>query len=132
MLFAGATGMAICHAIVAGIIARAGPDFENKAAGNAAVVFLYMFIAIFAVTWGMLLSFLDRHSHILMLIVPQVLSLGSSALKVSKRSDRGDEQITYLSHSSLPVEHARQGYEHFVRSQLAHELHRGNGHSCDD
>ncbi|KAI5452569.1 hypothetical protein NCC49_000730 [Naganishia albida] len=52
MLFAGATGMAICHAIVAGIIARAGPDFENKAAGNAAVVFLYMFIAIFAVTWG--------------------------------------------------------------------------------
>lgn len=52
MLFFGATGMAICHAIVAGIIARAGPDFENKAAGNAAVVFLYMFIAIFAVTWG--------------------------------------------------------------------------------
>lgn len=52
MLFLGATGMAICHAIVAGIIARAGPDFENKAAGTAAVVFLYMFIAIFAVTWG--------------------------------------------------------------------------------
>jgi hypothetical protein len=52
MLFFGATGMAICHAIVAGIIARAGPDFENKAAGTAAVVFLYMFIAIFAVTWG--------------------------------------------------------------------------------
>lgn len=63
MLFAGATGMAICHAIVAGIIARAGPDFENKAAGNAAVVFLYMFIAIFAVTWGTLRSILDRHSQ---------------------------------------------------------------------
>ncbi|KAJ9099933.1 hypothetical protein QFC21_003938 [Naganishia friedmannii] len=52
MLFLGATGMAICHAIVAGIIARAGPDFENKAAGTTAVVFLYLFIAIFAVSWG--------------------------------------------------------------------------------
>lgn len=52
VLFFGATGMAICHAVVAGIIARAGPDFTNKDAGNAAVFFIFLFICIFAVSWG--------------------------------------------------------------------------------
>lgn len=52
VLFFGATGMAVCHATVAGIIARAGPDFANKDAGNAAVFFLFLFICIFAVSWG--------------------------------------------------------------------------------
>ena len=52
VLFYGATGMAICHAIVAAIIARAGPDFTNEDAGNAAVFFLFLFICVFAVSWG--------------------------------------------------------------------------------
>lgn len=51
MLF-GAAGMAICHAGIAAIIARAGPDFDNKAAGNAAVFFVFLFIVFFALSWG--------------------------------------------------------------------------------
>jgi hypothetical protein len=45
--------MAICLAIVAAIIAQFGDDFDNnKTAGNAAVAFIYIFIAAFAVSWG--------------------------------------------------------------------------------
>jgi sugar porter (SP) family MFS transporter len=53
ILFCGATVMAICLAIVAAIIAQFGDDFDNnKTAGNAAVAFIYIFIAAFAVSWG--------------------------------------------------------------------------------
>lgn len=52
LLFFGATSMAISLAIVAALIAQKGPVFTDKSAGNAAVFFIYWFIASFAVTWG--------------------------------------------------------------------------------
>ena len=46
MLAAGATSMAISHAIIAAIIAQFGDRFpDNKPAGNAAVFFVYWYIA---------------------------------------------------------------------------------------
>lgn len=52
-LFLGSVGLAVCLAIVAAIVAQFGDDWlAHKTAGNAAVAFLYIFIAIFAVSWG--------------------------------------------------------------------------------
>ena len=52
-LFSGALGMCICLSIVAAIISTKGDNWDaNKTAGNAAVAFIYIYIAIFAVTWG--------------------------------------------------------------------------------
>lgn len=53
MLAIGAASMAICHAIIAAIIAEFGDSFPtHKSAGNAAVFFVYFYICSFAVTWG--------------------------------------------------------------------------------
>jgi len=52
-LFLGSTALAICLAIIAAIVAQFGDNWTaNQTAGNAAVAFLYIYIAIFAVTWG--------------------------------------------------------------------------------
>ncbi|EAL17926.1 hypothetical protein CNBL0520 [Cryptococcus deneoformans B-3501A] len=49
----GEANMAISHAIIAAIVAEFGDRFDsNKKAGNAAVFFIYWYIANFAVTWG--------------------------------------------------------------------------------
>lgn len=53
ILIAGAAGMAICHFIVAGIIG----SYENswlthRAAGWAAIVFVWIFVINFAYSWG--------------------------------------------------------------------------------
>ncbi|CAK9784474.1 unnamed protein product [Cutaneotrichosporon oleaginosum] len=52
MLIWGEINMSISHAVIAAIIASFGPDFSNKAAGNAAVFMIYWYIVNFAVTWG--------------------------------------------------------------------------------
>lgn len=53
ILIAGAAGMAICHFIVAGIIATyTGKWNENRAAGWVAVVFVWVFVINFAYSWG--------------------------------------------------------------------------------
>lgn len=45
--------MAVCHFIVAGIIGSYSGDFQNhRAAGWAAVVFVWVFIINFAYSWG--------------------------------------------------------------------------------
>ncbi|KJE00805.1 galactose transporter [Cryptococcus gattii NT-10] len=49
----GEANMAISHAIIAAIVAEFGDSFgTHKSAGNAAVFFIYWYIANFAVTWG--------------------------------------------------------------------------------
>ncbi|GAB1732639.1 hypothetical protein NU195Hw_g8621t1 [Hortaea werneckii] len=53
ILIAGAIGMASCHFIVAGIIGSYSGDWENHSdAGWAAIVFVWIFIANFAYSWG--------------------------------------------------------------------------------
>lgn len=52
ILFFGSLSLAICLAIVGALVKVYGPDWDNKNAGNAAVFFLYLYIAIFACTWG--------------------------------------------------------------------------------
>lgn len=53
ILMAGAIGMASCHFIVAGIIGSySGKWDDNKSAGWAAVVFIWIFVINFAYSWG--------------------------------------------------------------------------------
>ncbi|KAJ5672725.1 hypothetical protein N7507_001852 [Penicillium longicatenatum] len=53
ILITGAIGMAVCHFIVAGIIATyTGRWDENRAAGWAAVVFVWIYVINFAYSWG--------------------------------------------------------------------------------
>ncbi|KAJ5116765.1 hypothetical protein N7456_001113 [Penicillium angulare] len=53
ILIAGAIGMASCHFIVAGIIGSYQHSFEeNRAAGWAAIVFVWIFVINFAYSWG--------------------------------------------------------------------------------
>ena len=53
ILIAGAAGMAACHFIVAGIIGSYEGRFEeNRAAGWAAIVFVWIFVINFAYSWG--------------------------------------------------------------------------------
>lgn len=53
LLQAGAIGMTISHAVVAGLSGKYDGRFaENKGAGWAAVAFIYVFIANFAYSWG--------------------------------------------------------------------------------
>ncbi|KAJ5618651.1 hypothetical protein N7528_006762 [Penicillium herquei] len=53
ILIAGAAGMAICHFIVAGIIGSYQHSFgEHRAAGWAAIVFVWIFVINFAYSWG--------------------------------------------------------------------------------
>ncbi|PGH14398.1 hypothetical protein AJ79_03040 [Helicocarpus griseus UAMH5409] len=53
ILIAGAIGMASCHFIVAGIIGGFAGNWEsNRAAGWAAVAFVWIFIINFAYSWG--------------------------------------------------------------------------------
>lgn len=53
ILIAGAVGMASCHFIVAGIIGAYGDNWpEHRAGGWAAIVFVWVFIANFAYSWG--------------------------------------------------------------------------------
>ncbi|KAJ5948963.1 hypothetical protein N7454_002270 [Penicillium verhagenii] len=53
ILITGAIGMAVCHFIVAGIIASyTGRWNENRAAGWVAVVFVWIYVINFAYSWG--------------------------------------------------------------------------------
>ncbi|KAF3401967.1 MFS glucose transporter mfs1 [Penicillium rolfsii] len=53
ILIAGATGMAICHFIVAGIIGAYQHEFgEHRAAGWTVIVFVWIFVINFAYSWG--------------------------------------------------------------------------------
>ncbi|KAJ5723701.1 hypothetical protein N7488_001736 [Penicillium malachiteum] len=53
LLITGAIGMAICHFIVAGIIATYENRWqENRSAGWAAVVFVWIYVINFAYSWG--------------------------------------------------------------------------------
>lgn len=53
ILIAGAAGMAGCHFIVAGIIGSYQHQFdEHRAAGWAAIVFVWIFVINFAYSWG--------------------------------------------------------------------------------
>ncbi|KAJ5786004.1 uncharacterized protein N7503_011216 [Penicillium pulvis] len=53
ILITGAIGMAVCHFIVAGIIASyTGNWGDNRAAGWAAVVFVWIYVINFAYSWG--------------------------------------------------------------------------------
>lgn len=45
-LFFGSLSLAICLAIVGALVKTYGPDWDNKNAGNAAVFFLYLYIAV--------------------------------------------------------------------------------------
>lgn len=52
-LIAGAIGMAVCHFIVAGIIATYRDSWAtHRSAGWAAVVFVWIYAANFAYSWG--------------------------------------------------------------------------------
>lgn len=52
-LFIGSVALATCLAIIAAIVAQFGDDWaNNETAGNTAVAFLYIYIAVFACTWG--------------------------------------------------------------------------------
>ncbi|KAJ5913192.1 hypothetical protein N7504_002075 [Penicillium tannophilum] len=53
ILITGAIGMAVCHFIVAGIIASYTNKWgDNRAAGWAAVVFVWIYVINFAYSWG--------------------------------------------------------------------------------
>jgi hypothetical protein len=53
ILIAGAIGMATCHFIVAGIIGAFKDSFPaHRAAGWVAVVFVWIYSANFAYSWG--------------------------------------------------------------------------------
>ncbi|KAJ5885405.1 hypothetical protein N7495_009915 [Penicillium taxi] len=53
ILIAGATGMAICHFIVAGIIGAYQHSFlTHQGAGWTAIVFVWIFVINFAYSWG--------------------------------------------------------------------------------
>ncbi|KAJ5992622.1 hypothetical protein N7451_008346 [Penicillium sp. IBT 35674x] len=53
ILITGAIGMAVCHFIVAGIIATYTNNWnDNRAAGWAAVVFVWIYVINFAYSWG--------------------------------------------------------------------------------
>ncbi|KAJ5536542.1 hypothetical protein N7513_009728 [Penicillium frequentans] len=53
ILITGAIGMAVCHFIVAGIIASYTDNWgNNRAAGWAAVVFVWIYVINFAYSWG--------------------------------------------------------------------------------
>lgn len=57
ILITGAIGMAVCHFIVAGIIASYTNKWgDNRAAGWAAVVFVWIYVINFAYSWGMCYS----------------------------------------------------------------------------
>lgn len=57
ILITGAIGMAVCHFIVAGIIASYTNKWgDNRAAGWAAVVFVWIYVINFAYSWGMYYS----------------------------------------------------------------------------
>lgn len=90
ILMAGAAGMAICHFIVAGIIGSYQHSFqENRGAGWAAIVFVWIFVINFAYSWGMFIChffaelFTDFLGPVAWIVTSEVFPLSMRAKGVS-------------------------------------------------